>query len=430
MDYYRKVKNNTGMRIRISDVSGRVRVHDSDVGITDNPHSREVVIEEFFAEGTAKFMEHISKEDTELYGAGTGVVLTTIVKLDLIREVTKGVYIRELDLHITKSEGQVYRGHPKFNTTIRGTQPANAVGTMIELLDPRSRYTTMYANISGEVYLVHPTRYPTPEVEGVRITCHNGNNHAPDTHTSDVKEFTTGDGVNGIRLYRDIEEARVDARGDKAVAVNESIATANKLIAEKNAEFAKREQSIAAAKLADSREADLTKEAIKRDRSALEVREQNILNKLHEQESREKDRRAAAEATFIKQQEAIDEKRKAELDKRLKELRATADTHIRDLTSRIKTLEGNIVTLKAQHARDLVEARKTAKEAAAKEEAQRSADRIEREQAKRKSAEEKEHTAKESSRSVASASNKEGWGTMTKVLTFGVAALGLWRVLA
>lgn len=220
-DHTRKVVNNTGIDIRITDSSGRVKVHKSEHLTPQHRNEPHLIVEEWFRGTSLGDMVDVTPElkraDNTLHA--NGLRLITKIPLEAITGGNRGLYHEGTNLVIAPYDSNIIPlNHPRLISVANRVIADNTVLTIkVELLDPTCKYGSMYANIGGEVHRIIPRRNPIPDYDGVTISVNDVALNDVRVNRYPLDKLLNGIGVEGVRIYHSEVEALEDIRHPQRV---------------------------------------------------------------------------------------------------------------------------------------------------------------------------------------------------------------------
>jgi hypothetical protein len=222
-DYIRRIFNNTGVPIRITDASGRCIVHAPIPHPKHSCHDRELVIEEWFDGTNTNGMVDVREEYDGFYHSTMAVNIKLSISLNDLAELPDGIYLEECSLHICLATFESTITHPRVCETLyKQLLQRTGMFVGVELLDPRKCMGTMYATISGVVYTLSPRRTPTPSKEGVALYYRNSMTGIMDEKVYPLEDLMKSPGIDGIRIYRTEVEALEDLNNPELSLIEKS----------------------------------------------------------------------------------------------------------------------------------------------------------------------------------------------------------------
>lgn len=218
--YRRKYINRTGITIVIVDGNGTIEyVEPERAALNDPTRGRFTIVEEYTEADHSRLVEcGIPYEDIDAMqhrngGIVYGFHIRHAYSYELLAESDGGIYDECLGLFIALSTDVDQVKHPRFSQEMRvRMDERHTLGIMVEILDPRRVWPNMFVKLGGIVYVIKPTRDPTPAQEGVLITLRDSVTGKLEQHLHSVEELIEGGGKYGIRLYRNRFDAKEDNR--------------------------------------------------------------------------------------------------------------------------------------------------------------------------------------------------------------------------
>jgi len=228
--YRRKYVNRTGVTVIVVDGNGTIEhIEPERAALNDPTRGRFTIVEEYTEADHRRLAEcGIPYEDIDSIqhrngGHVYGFHIRHSYTYDLLAESDGGIYDECLGLFIALVTDVDRVKHPRFSQEMRVEMDTRqTLGIMIEILDPRRVWPNLFVKIGGTVYVIKPTRDPTPDCEGVCITLRDSVTGKLERHVYRVEELVEGAGKHGVRLYRNRFDAKEDVRDPDRVELEKA----------------------------------------------------------------------------------------------------------------------------------------------------------------------------------------------------------------